>query len=121
LTLLGARSKPVLAISFAAAIYLLALTATTRFGLSLGMDQLTDAAGVVQSGVSYGADVPAELQTAAPIASAGATDPSRVMHYSPLVASARFPLIRPQADGSISVLIGKSSGSKHPHKQRSDH
>jgi len=59
--LLAGRIRPALALGFAAGVYLLALTGSTRFGLGLGMDQLTGAAGVGRWGADYGADLPTVL------------------------------------------------------------
>ena len=100
---LPARLRPALAIGFAAGIYLLTLTVSTRFGLGLGMDQFAGAAAVVRTGVSYAADVPAELVPAA--GTQAADDPWRALHHVPFalpaatLAMVAHPALDPSGHG----------------------
>ena len=100
------RIRPALALGFAAGVYLLALTASTRFGLGLGMDQLTGAAGVVRSGADYGADLPTVLGGSPGGAAAPdlLADPWRATHWvslnAPAPAAAVFKTVAGGAAGS---------------------
>src|SRR5438874_10051899 len=55
------RLRLALIIGALAAVYLLALTASTRFGLSQGLAELSGSAGNLHSSISYTADLPLVL------------------------------------------------------------
>ena len=83
------RLRTVLVFSISAGVYLLALTASTRFGLGVGLEQFTGSAGVVRPGVSYSADTPIGLGLAGAGGAAAGVDPWRAMQFMPLNLPAR--------------------------------
>ena len=104
--LLGGRIRPALALGFAAGVYLLALTGSTRFGLGLGMDQLTGAAGVGRWGADYGADLPTVLGGMP----GGAAAPDLLAE--PWRATRWMPLTGPEPAGApVKTLTGGGTGS----------
>ena len=123
------RLLPALAFAFAAALYLLALTASTRFGLGLGLEELGGAAAAIRAGVSYEADFPAQLGAGvlAPGA-AGSPKPARRQVAPPVTTLAAYGLratnvggaktvattseVKVKASGRSTMLEGKTKPSR---------
>ena len=116
------RLRSALVFGLAGGVYLLTLTASTSFGLGLGLDEETGTGAAVQTGVSYRADIRAELGSAV-LAPAGELHARRLMHYLPLtIPAAALPAVveAPPTTtvGSPEAKKAKAPGSRPEAKQR---